>query len=196
MWDYFKTLGAKVIFYLVIAGLVIGGLLVWRFWQSQSVLADNPTDQAITFQIDGKEYQLAAHSSQEIPLKNWKHTLNFNNENYSFEKEGFTLEKGLGAQQYAILNPTQSRYVLSYEYYGDGDPTYPEDQDFESVYFEVAADYGLDETLPDSISLPRGQQGTFKTKLFRGAAYLEEYPELLEDIEAESSEEVESSEEA
>ena len=196
MTEYFKSLGVKVGFYLLIALFIIGGLLIWRVWEGRSVIVDNPTDQEISFQIDGKTYHLPADSSQKITLKNGEHRLKIDGEEYSFKKKGFTfeggidavLDQGIGATKYAILNPTQSMYVLSYEYYGDGDPEYPEDQDFDAVYFEVRADYGLDESYPDTISLSKGTKGTFKTKLFRAWEYLEEY-DLLEDGDEEEYEE-------
>lgn len=196
MIEYFKSLGVKVGFYLLIALFIIGGLLIWRVWEGRSVIVDNPTDQEISFQIDGKTYHLSANSSQKITLKNGEHRLKIDGEEYSFKKKGFTfeggidavLDQGIGATKYAILNPTQSMYVLSYEYYGDGDPEYPEDQDFDAIYFEVRADYGLDESYPDTISLSKGTKGTFKTKLFRAWEYLEEY-DLLEDGDEEEYEE-------
>lgn len=195
MIEYFKSFGVKIGFYLVIALFIIGGLLIWRIWEGRSVIIDNPTDQEISFEIDGKNYHLAADSSQKITLKNGEHSLKIDGEEYSFKKKGFTfeggidavLDQGIGAAKYAILNPTQSLYVLSYEYYGDGEPEYPEDQDFDAVYFEVRADYGLDESYPDTISLSKGTKGVFKTKLFRGRDYLEEY-DLL-DAEHEEREE-------
>lgn len=195
MIEYFKSFGVKIGFYLVIALFILGGLLLWRAWEGRSVIIDNPTDQEISFEIDGKNYHLAADSSQKITLKNGEHSLKIDGEEYSFKKEGFALkggidavfDQGIGAAKYAILNPTQSLYVLSYEYYGDGEPEYPEDQDFDAVYFEVRADYGLDESYPDTISLSKGTKGVFKTKLFRGRDYLEEY-DLL-DAEHEEREE-------
>ena len=181
-----------MVFYLVIALFIIGGLLIWRIWEGRSVIVDNPTDQEISFQIDGKTYHLSADSSQKITLKNGEHRLKIDGEEYSFKKKGFTfeggidavLDQGIGVAKYAILNPTQSMYVLSYEYYGDGDPEYPEDQNFDAVYFEVIADYGLDESYPDTISLSKGTKGVFKTKLFRAWEYLEEY-DLLDGISEE-----------
>lgn len=195
MIEYFKSFGVKIGFYLVIALFIIGGLLIWRIWEGRSVIVDNPTDQKISFQIDGKTYHLSANSLQKITLKNGEHRLKIDGEEYSFKKKGFTfeggidavLDQGIGATKYAILNPTQSMYVLSYEYYGDGDPEYPEDQNFDAVYFEVIADYGLDESYPDTISLSKGTKGVFKTKLFRAWEYLEEY-DLL-DAEHEEREE-------
>lgn len=189
MTEYFKSLGVKIGFYLVLALLIIGGLLAWRAWEGRSVIVDNPTDEEISFQIDGKTYHLSAETSEKITLKNGEHTLKIDGEEYPFKKEGFALkggvnavlDQGLGAAKYAILNPTQSVYVLSHEYYGDGDPEYPEDQDFDAVYFEVRADYGLDESYPDTISLSKGTKGAFKTKLFRGREYLEEY-DLLDEM--------------
>ena len=43
--------------------------------QNNAVVVDNPTDKAISFEVDGKPYKMEPNSTQEIELENGNHTL-------------------------------------------------------------------------------------------------------------------------
>lgn len=43
--------------------------------QNNAVIVDNPTDKAISFEVDGKPYKMEPNSTQKIELENGNHTL-------------------------------------------------------------------------------------------------------------------------
>ena len=78
--------------------------------QNNAVIVDNPTDKAISFEVDGKPYKMEPNSTQEIELENGNHTLKTpEGEEINFEKSEW--------QSGSILNPTNSEYVLYTEAY-------------------------------------------------------------------------------
>ena len=78
--------------------------------QNNAVVVDNPTDKAISFEVDGKPYKMEPNSTQEIELENGNHTLKTpEGKEINFEKSEW--------QSGSILNPTNSEYVLYTEAY-------------------------------------------------------------------------------
>jgi len=146
---------------------------------------DNPTSQAITVAIDGKEYNLAPMELIKVEgLKKGPHTMSVDGgADISFDLEGD-----------ALLNPTRSLYVTDVQEYstGGGDMDTSEWVTVEidgEEYFGPIKLYenqpvikmdgikiGLLEEFPDEVeTLKNGS--VFMTKIFRKADYFKYYEE-------------------
>lgn len=182
---------------LVVAALIVGGSIVWKLMNKNNALIDNPTDKAITFQLDGKEYTLEPKTSQSVKLADGEHKLSIDGEELTFTKEDPTKDTAallnvFGSTAYAIVNPTRSDYILGYQMYGNWpDSAWPEDIEYKGqVFFQLKADFDVNEALPNTLSLPRGQNYTVKSKIFRIDDYVAEYgEEILEELQAANQEE-------
>lgn len=74
---------------------------------------DNPTDNSVTFTLDGTSYTVDAHSVKEIELKEGTHTI--------ITPKGETRTfKVFPNDMKSILNPTESTYAIWYVQYGEG----------------------------------------------------------------------------
>lgn len=177
-----KSRGMNVLLLIIVWAVLVGGIVVWRMMNKNVILIDNPTDQAISFQLNGKEYNLEAKSNQKIKLADGEHKLVIDGEELSFTKKNLLEQdnvvlNALSGTPHGVLNPTRSDYVLAHQMYGNGpDSAWPEDIDYSGeVFFQVYADYGLNESLPHTLSMSRGTSYMIKTKLFRIEDYLKEY---------------------
>ena len=96
---------------LAVILLVVIGARVYS--SSKSAEIDNPTEEAITFKLDGKDYTLEPKTSQVIKLPKGEHTLEYLGETTKFTKKA---PKFLDTD-YSVINPTKSLYVLYNEIY-------------------------------------------------------------------------------
>ena len=65
--------------------------------QNNTVIVDNPTDKAISFEVDGKPYKMEPNSTQEIELENGNHTLK------TPEGKEINFEKVSGSQALSLI---------------------------------------------------------------------------------------------
>ena len=79
--------------------------------KDKRVVLDNPTRDEITFKIDEQSYTIPAGGRQLIELPDGVHTLLYNGEQTSFEKDA---EDGG-----SIINPTNATYILWGDIYTD-----------------------------------------------------------------------------
>lgn len=182
-----KEFGQKILWWILLAVLAVGGYMGYNWFQKDKAIIDNPSAQEINFQIDGKSYTLAANTTQEISLKDGEHKLTIDNQEFPFnkgeERKEMVLDGLLAPNKVAIINPTRADYVLAYQMYGNGpDSARPDDEEITGkVFFEVDVTYGLDEKLPDTATVRKGQRYTVIRKLYRMADYIAEYGEYLEE---------------
>lgn len=182
-----KEIGMNFAIYAVIVLIGLAGFAGYNMFQKGKALIDNPTDQAITFTLDGKEYSLEANTSKEIGLKDGDHKLSINGEDFSFTKGEASKDQSVidglfTTASLAIINPTLSDYMLAYQMYGNGpDSARPDDQPITGkVYFEADVTFDLGQPFPDSYSVARGRTYTVINKLYRLSDYLVEYADQLE----------------
>lgn len=187
-----KEIGMNFAIYAVIIVLGLAGFAGYNMFQKGKAIIDNPTDQAITFTLDGKEYSLEPKTSKEIGLKDGAHKLSINGEELTFtkgeeSKDQSVIDGLFTTAALAIVNPTLSDYVLAYQMYGNGpDSARPDDQPITGkVYFEANVTFNLDQVFPDSYSVARGRSYTVINKLYRMADYITEYADELEAIDEE-----------
>jgi len=99
--------------FLWIVVLLVIFLWIW-FWRNiQSsfvIIADNPTDESVTFSFDGMEYTLAPHSQEKIDIKPYK------TYEYAVGDEKMSLKNSPKIKAH-FLNPTKSTYVQINEIY-------------------------------------------------------------------------------
>lgn len=160
-------------------------------WEnSHTVLLDNPTYQEINFQIDGIDYHLDPRGSMPISLEAGEHTIKMNNQEKTFTKPGFKLSWAIFSSReslFAVLNPTESTYILSHEIYGgegmsdqeleavlpkydcqvEGQLVQCEYEKIDYLYFERVINYKLDEKFPNEIHIRHGGKYIIHSKLFR-----------------------------
>lgn len=186
--DWLKDLGMKLLFYVVVAAICLIGFIGWNMFQKGKALIDNPTDQAITFTLNDKEYSLEPHTSKEISLKDGDHKLVIDDKEFAFTKWDQSKDKSvidglLTTASLAIVNPTLSDYVIAYQMYGHGpDSAWPEDKPITGqVYFEAKVTFDLDEEFPDSFSVSKGRLYTVINKLYRLSDYIAEYDDEVEE---------------
>ena len=98
---------------LAVILLVVIGARVYSSSKSAESVIDNPTEKAITFKLDGKDYTLEPKTSQVIKLSKGEHTLEYLGETTKFTKKA---PKFLDTD-YSVINPTKSLYVLYNEIY-------------------------------------------------------------------------------
>lgn len=177
-----KARGLKLLWFIGVAILIIAGIVAWRMINKNKVIIDNPTDQAITFQLNGKDYTLGAKSNQTVKLPDGEHKITIEGEEFSFTKENLLNQDNavlaaLSGDPHAILNPTRSDYVLAHQMYGDWpDSAWPEDKFYEGeLFFQVYADYGLNADLPHTLSLSKRTSYVVQTKIFRIEDYIKEF---------------------
>lgn len=174
--------------------MIVGAWAGWNWFNAGKTTIDNPTDQAITFTLDGKEYTLQPNSSQNVKLARGEHTLVYSGETVKFEKgKGETATDDFLGGKYALLNPTQSVYVYYKHIYTKNMSesaansivaTFdcPEGGEFKAgekcpfkfyndAFIEVVADYGITSDLPERASARRGATYVIKSKLFRWADF-------------------------
>ena len=112
MWDLIamvKEFLGKALMRILIIAVIVGAWAGWNWFNAGKTTIDNPTDQAITFTLDGKEYTLQPNSSQNVKLARGEHTLVYSGETVKFEKgKGETATDDFLGGKYALLNPTQS----------------------------------------------------------------------------------------
>ena len=199
MWDLIamvKEYLGKALMRILIIAVIVGAWVGWNWFNAGKTTIDNPTDQAITFTLDGKEYTLQPNSSQNVKLARGEHTLVYNGETTKFEKgKGETTTDDLLGGKYALLNPTKSEYVFYKQIYRSGISesaaydivaTYdcPTTGDFAAkgekcpfkfyndAFIEVVADYGITSDLPERASTRRkGATYVIRSKLFRWADF-------------------------
>lgn len=83
------------------------------YYYRGTTYADNPTDQAITFTLDGTAHTIDAHSMKTIELDPGQHILiTPNGEERRFDVGSEDMK--------SILNPTESTYPIWYIQYGEG----------------------------------------------------------------------------
>lgn len=173
----------------------IARFLWTRIWASAHTIIDNPTDQAISFELDGKEYILEPHTSEKISLKGGKHTLVYSGQTTHFEKKSFSLSDLWKDEiDYSIINPTESVYIFYNEIYisgnmsdeeiekvlpkyecvdEEGNPDTCTEKYLNEVFIQEKVNYGLDEQLPETTSMSRWSKYALRSKLFRAADYLD-----------------------
>lgn len=193
MWDLIamvkESLGKALMRILIIA-VIVGAWIGWNWFNAGKTTIDNPTDQAITFTLDGKEYTLQPNSSQNVKLARGEHTLVYSGETVKFEKgKGETATDDFLGGKYALLNPTQSVYVYYKQIYTKNMSesaansivsTFdcPEGGEFKAgekcpfklyddAFIEVNADYGVNSSLPGTATIGKRSTYTIKSKLFR-----------------------------
>lgn len=186
--DWLKDLGMKLLFYVVVAVICLIVFIGWNMFQKGKALIDNPTDQAITFTLNDKEYSLEPHTSKEISLKDGDHKLVIDDKEFEFTKWDQSKDKSvidglLTTASLAIVNPTLSDYVIAYQMYGHGpDSAWPEDKLITGqVYFETNVTFDLDQEFPESFSISRGRLYTVINKLYRLSDYIAEFDDKAEE---------------
>ncbi|OOF56434.1 hypothetical protein [Rodentibacter myodis] len=163
-------------------------LVAW--YDKNIVYADNPTDQSVTFKLDGKEITLTAHQTQKLILEPGKHQLQL--------ADGKTIElvQKEGANR-SILNPTGSPYFFWKTIYGsvslpieykmvtiDG-KTYEGPFELSNGYLITRVGnqpwrFGLDEPIPETISVnnDRNSYTLIFNKAYRLPDFIKAYPML------------------
>ncbi|WP_251423861.1 hypothetical protein [Veillonella agrestimuris] len=168
------------------------------FYYKGTTYADNPTDGAITFTLDGKSYTLAAHSMETLDLDPGEHVLvTPSGEERRFQVTDHDMK--------SILNPTESVYAIWYVQYGEGtvknirygevttsigNDVYTGPMKTHSeVYIQRQGNYpfrfGLDEAFPDVVYVneddpnERGNpDALIFGKIYRAADFKAAYPAL------------------
>ena len=160
-------------------------------WYDKNIVyADNPTDNAITFKLDGEEITLAAHQTQKLIIEPGKHQLQLADGNT------VEIEQKAGANR-SILNPTASPYVFWKTIYGAVSlpMEYHQIRYNDTVYegpFDVSNEYlitrvgnqpwrfGLDEQIPDTVAVNNDRQtyNLIFSKAYRLPDFVKAYPML------------------
>jgi hypothetical protein len=136
---------------------------------------DNPTSEAITVSVDGKDavtVNPGEYKKIEGTLADGEHTMKVGENELKFSTDGKSV----------MLNPTGAVYVKVKQEYGvgmaseDGYTTIEIDGNKYEGPFEIQSDpavvvsgvsYGVDEDFPNQVMMARGQTKAVKTKLFR-----------------------------
>ncbi len=168
---------------LAVILLVVIGARVYSSSKSAESVIDNPTEEAITFKLDGKDYTLEPKTSQVIKLSKGEHSLEYLGETTKFTKKA---PKFLDTD-YSVINPTKSLYVLYNEIYWENlteteahekSSTYDCEDDqgkpdkcprkfLSDAFIQESVDYGLDEDTPENVDVAKSTRYTIKKKLFR-----------------------------
>ena len=169
----------------------------WQDYKEQeTIIMDNPTDKAITFKIDDKEYTLQPKEMKEEPLKNGQHTMTVpgKSEPIPFEQKE-TYRKSL-------VNPTGSQYIIWSDVYrnkpGSALPSpsvrtslvYIDGKEYEDLLQSVN-DYfvpreknqpwrwGLDEEMPEEVTVSNyDKDSTYALKygkIYRATDFVKDY---------------------
>lgn len=160
-------------------------------WYDKNIVyADNPTDKAITFKLDGKEMTLEAHQTQKVMLEPGKHQLQL--------ADGKTIElKQKEGTNRSILNPTASPYFFWKTVYGSVNlpieyklvniegKTYEGPFDVSNEYLITRVGnqpwrFGLDEAIPDTVAVnnDRNHYTLIFSKAYRLPDFIKAYPML------------------
>lgn len=179
----------KALLYITILLLCLMSIPLYNLWETWHTLVDNPTDQSIHFELDGKAYDLAPREYMKLKLKGGIHTLIYSGETFSFQKAELGLLSALAPDtQYSLLNPTQSPYIFYNEIYTSEElseeeikmalPRYecPDKEEmshtctertFDDVFIQIRVDYGVEDRLPHEVRMPEHLKYILKSKLFR-----------------------------
>lgn len=71
MWDLIamvKEFLGKALMRILIIAVIVGAWAGWNWFNAGKTTIDNPTDQAITFTLDGKEYTLQLNKGKKKAL--------------------------------------------------------------------------------------------------------------------------------
>lgn len=160
-------------------------------WYDKNIVyADNPTDSAISFKLDGKEINLAAHQTQKLLLEPGKHQLVLS--------DGKTIDITQEADtNRSILNPTASPYFFWQTVYGNVNlpieykmvtikgKTYEGPFEVSNAYFiprmgDQPWRFGLDEPIPDTVAVnnDRNHYTLIFAKAYRLPDFIKAYPML------------------
>lgn len=182
-----KNTFAKVkIAFVALIVLLIAGRFLYSFYLSTStLLVDNPTSEAITFQIwDMPEQTLQPFESKTIDLKTGTYDLKIDGQVVStFQKKSTHTQ--------AFLNPTNEMYLKEYMVYGSEAwyNSLPENkvdlyyndqiewpfQSYTWYYISGDWDYGFLQEFPEEVTLWKYQSYTIKTKLYRYDDFVDMY---------------------
>ncbi len=157
--------------------------------RNAQTFVDNPTNEAISFELDGKAYTLEAKSSNYIYLGGGSHTLIYSGETTTFEKQAFGLASVFSpTSQYSVLNPTQSWYIFYNEIYTsgemseeeieralplyecfdeEGEPDTCTEKYFDDVFIQENVDYGVEQVFPAEVKISNTLKYELRSKLFR-----------------------------
>lgn len=160
-------------------------------WYDKNIVyADNPTNTAITFKLDGEEITLAAHQTQKLMLEPGQHRLELT------DGKVVELTQKEGTNR-SILNPTASPYIFWKTVYGSVSLPIEyktmaiEGKTYEGP-FEVSNEYlitrignqpwrfGLDESIPDTVAVnnDRNHYTLIFSKAYRLPDFIKSYPML------------------
>lgn len=160
-------------------------------------LVDNPLDKDITITIDGKNYNIAAKTTEKIELKQGKHTLTYDGGSASF------VTKVNSNKSVTLMNPTLSNYILHANIYirkgsrSNGQKLYEEntwdynsDQGVVRLPIKVLNDlfmdkthhhwaFGLEQDAKEKVSTTAPSKQVVFHKLYRQEDYLKEFAKEL-----------------
>lgn len=176
-----------------------------------TVLIDNPTTSELTIAIDDKAHTIAPLESYEIEIPYGMHSLEFTqgpfHDSIKQQVVNAYFSPSIGKNTLS-LNPTNSTYVYTKEYYFENEkdaPTFRDnifiingllynDQDAIVQNGFVVDNYGglnVNESFPDEIYVDKKQRYGLKTKLFRYGEYDNYYrtewlgiPDLVDEVDS------------
>ncbi len=179
--------------------LSLVGLFISCSQGQKKIYIDNPTNKKISFEIDGKPFTMEAFTIQEVKLEDGNHTLK------TPEGKKIRFEKGK-EQDGAIINPTNSEYVLYTEAYTE--IPFEENRMYQMKFKNVKVDektyyapieliggyyiahngnnpwkYGLDEDFEETIDVQNAQKGaTYNlmiTKIYRKNEFAKKHADKI-----------------
>ena len=181
----------KLLFGVIIVIWVVWSIWSWMYSNARTIMIDNPTGSGITLKIDTwEEISLNPNTSKTVKITSWEHIVYINwKEVWKFEKS-FT-------DSNMFLNPTESIYIEEYILYleDQNDTSYDDKlpnskieaywnttewpfKKYEWLVIKGNWDYGIDEKIPEKVSLGKRKKYKIVQKLYRFDDFVDMYNEV------------------